>query len=213
MSPLSHNGAAPLLSVRDLRKDFLVKSGVFGRNAARVHAVGGVTLEIAAGETLGLVGESGCGKSTTGRCILRLIEPTSGEIRFEGRDIRALEGEQLRAVRRDMQIIFQDPFASLNPRHTVGAIVAEALIIHGLAKTRRAREERVASLLETVGLRPDHMRRFPHEFSGGQRQRIGIARAPRGRAEADRLRRARFRARRFDPGAGDQPAGRSAGEV
>ena len=168
---------APLLSVRDLRKEFVVRSGLFRRSADRVQAVGGVTLDIAAGETLGLVGESGCGKSTTGRCILRLIEPSAGEIRFEGRDVMRMAGDALRGLRRDMQIIFQDPFASLNPRHTVGAIVAEALIIHGLAKTRREREERVAFLLETVGLRPDHMRRFPHEFSGGQRQRIGIARA------------------------------------
>ncbi|HEX3348981.1 MAG TPA: dipeptide ABC transporter ATP-binding protein [Acetobacteraceae bacterium] len=171
------SGAEPLLSVRDLRKDFLVKSGVFGGTVARVQAVGGVTLDIARGETLGLVGESGCGKSTTGRCIMRLIEPSSGEIRFDGRDVTRLSGDGLRQMRRDMQIIFQDPFASLNPRHTVGTIVAEALIIHKLAKSRRAREERVADLLETVGLRADHMRRFPHEFSGGQRQRIGIARA------------------------------------
>ena len=123
------------------------------------------------------MGESGCGKSTTGRCILRLIEPSSGEIWFEGADVTRLGGEALRALRRDMQIIFQDPYASLNPRLTVGAIIGEALQIHGLAKSRRELEERVVQLLETVGLQPDHMRRFPHEFSGGQRQRIGIARA------------------------------------
>ena len=169
--------AAPLLSVRDLRKDFLVKSSGFGRPPNRVHAVGGVSFDISLGETLGLVGESGCGKSTTGRCILRLIEPTSGQVVFAGEDVTKLGGDALRTKRRDMQIIFQDPFASLNPRHTVGAIIGEALIVHGLAGDRRQRQERVADLLETVGLRPDHMRRFPHEFSGGQRQRIGIARA------------------------------------
>jgi len=169
--------AQPLLSVRDLTKRFPVRGGIFRRVVGQVHAVDGVSFDLGAGETLGLVGESGCGKSTTGRCILRLIEPTAGEIRFAGRDVRALSGRDLAAIRRDMQIIFQDPFASLNPRMTVGAIIGEALQIHGLAKTRREREARVAELLETVGLRPEHMSRFPHEFSGGQRQRIGIARA------------------------------------
>ncbi len=168
---------APLLSVRGVKKHFPIKGGVLGREVGRVHAVDGVSLDIAPGETLGLVGESGCGKSTTGRCIMRLIEPSAGEIWFEGRDVTRTKGETLRAMRRDMQIIFQDPFASLNPRHTVGAIVGEALAIHGLARTRREREDKVARLLETVGLQPQHMRRFPHEFSGGQRQRIGIARA------------------------------------
>ncbi|HTU54312.1 MAG TPA: oligopeptide/dipeptide ABC transporter ATP-binding protein [Acetobacteraceae bacterium] len=151
--------------------------GFLAREIERVRAVDGVTLEVEAGGTLGLVGESGCGKSTTGRCIMRLIEPSAGEIWFEGRDVTRLEGEELRGLRRDMQIIFQDPFASLNPRHTVGAIIGEALIIHKLAKTRRELNDRVVDLLETVGLRPDHLNRFPHEFSGGQRQRIGIARA------------------------------------
>ena len=142
-----------------------------------MHAVDHVSFELAAGETLGLVGESGCGKSTTGRCILRLIEPTAGEIWFEGRNVIEFDHGELDALRRDMQIIFQDPYASLNPRMTVGAIIGEALIIHGLAKNRRAFEDRVVELLETVGLNADHMRRYPHEFSGGQRQRIGIARA------------------------------------
>jgi oligopeptide transport system ATP-binding protein len=136
-----------------------------------------VSFDIAAGETLGLVGESGCGKSTTGRCILRLIEPTSGQVTFQGADVGRLSGKSLQALRRDMQIIFQDPYASLNPRLTVGAIIGEALVIHGLARSRRALEDRVVQLLDTVGLQADHMRRFPHEFSGGQRQRIGIARA------------------------------------
>jgi oligopeptide transport system ATP-binding protein len=166
-----------LLSVRDLRKHFAVKGGVLSRVVDRVHAVDGVSFDIGAGETLGLVGESGCGKSTTGRCILRLIEPSSGEILFKGVDVGKMDSNALRALRRDMQIIFQDPYASLNPRLTVGAIVGEALTIHGLAKSRREHEDRVVQLLETVGLQPDHMRRFPHEFSGGQRQRIGIARA------------------------------------
>ena len=166
-----------LLSVHDLRKHFAVKGGILSRVVDQVHAVDGVSFDIAAGETLGLVGESGCGKSTTGRCILRLIEPSSGEIWFEGADVTRMDATALRSLRRDMQIIFQDPYASLNPRLTVGAIVGEALTIHGLAKSRREHEERVVQLLETVGLQPDHMRRFPHEFSGGQRQRIGIARA------------------------------------
>jgi oligopeptide transport system ATP-binding protein len=150
---------------------------VFSRVVDKVHAVDGVSFDIGKGETLGLVGESGCGKSTTGRCILRLIEPSSGEVWFQGSDVTRLGTDALRSLRRDMQIIFQDPYASLNPRLTVGAIVGEALQIHGLAKSRKALEERVVELLETVGLQPDHLGRFPHEFSGGQRQRIGIARA------------------------------------
>jgi oligopeptide transport system ATP-binding protein len=166
-----------LLKVEDLTKTFVLKAGLFARDVPRVHAVDGVSFELAAGETLGLVGESGCGKSTTGRCILRLIEPSSGEVWFEGKNVTALDKAELSAIRRDMQIIFQDPYASLNPRMTVGAIIGEALVIHGLAKTRRQFEERIAELLETVGLNPDYMRRYPHEFSGGQRQRIGIARA------------------------------------
>jgi oligopeptide transport system ATP-binding protein len=169
--------AEPLLSVRGLTKRFPVRGGILRRVVDHVHAVDGVGFELGASETLGLVGESGCGKSTTGRCILRLIEPSEGEVRFEGRDVRALSGRDLAAIRRDMQIIFQDPFASLNPRMTVGGIIGEALEIHHLAASRREREAKVADLLETVGLRPDHMSRFPHEFSGGQRQRIGIARA------------------------------------
>ena len=167
----------PLLEVQNLVKQFSIKGGLLSREVDRVHAVDGISFDIKRGETLGLVGESGCGKSTTGRCILRLIEPTAGEIWFEGRDVRRLDRDALTALRRDMQIIFQDPFASLNPRMTVGAIIGEALVIHGLAKSKPAHEARVVELLETVGLRADHMRRYPHEFSGGQRQRIGIARA------------------------------------
>jgi oligopeptide transport system ATP-binding protein len=169
--------AEPLLRVKNLVKYFPIKGGLFSREVARVHAVDGISFDIMAGETLGLVGESGCGKSTTGRCILRLIEPTSGEVWFQGKNVTTLDKRSLRALRRDMQIIFQDPYASLNPRMTVGSIVGEALIIHKLAKSKKEREEKVAHLLETVGLHADHMRRYPHEFSGGQRQRIGIARA------------------------------------
>jgi oligopeptide transport system ATP-binding protein len=167
----------PLLRVNDLVKNFPVKGGLLRRTLGHVHAVDHVSFELAAGETLGLVGESGCGKSTTGRCILRLLEPTEGEVWFEGRNVIEFNRGELEALRRDMQIIFQDPYASLNPRMTVGQIIGEALIIHGLAKTRRAFQDRVVELLETVGLNSDHIRRFPHEFSGGQRQRIGIARA------------------------------------
>jgi oligopeptide transport system ATP-binding protein len=166
-----------ILSVRNLVKHFPVKGGMFSPTTEKVHAVDGVSFDIAAGETLGLVGESGCGKSTTGRCILRLIEPTSGEVWFEGKNVLTQEKQSLQQLRRDMQIIFQDPFASLDPRMTVGAIVGEALTIHKLTRTPREFEARVAELLEAVGLGPQHMRRYPHEFSGGQRQRIGIARA------------------------------------
>ena len=176
MSARTNNESA-LLSVKGLRKHFALKGGVFSREVERVHAVDGVSFDIGKGETLGLVGESGCGKSTTGRCILRLSEPSSGEVWFQGADVTRMKGPALQALRRDMQIIFQDPYASLNPRHTVGAIIGEALQIHNLTSSRRALEERVIELLETVGLQADHMRRFPHEFSGGQRQRIGIARA------------------------------------
>jgi oligopeptide transport system ATP-binding protein len=169
--------SGPILKVENLVKQFPVKGGLFSRVVDKVHAVDGVSFDIAAGETLGVVGESGCGKSTTGRCILRLIEPTSGEVWFEGKSVTRASKDGLRALTRDMQIIFQDPFASLNPRMTVGAIIGEALTIHGLAKSRREYEERIVDLLETVGLSADHLRRYPHEFSGGQRQRIGIARA------------------------------------
>ena len=169
--------AEPLLSVKHLVKNFPVRGGLLGREVATVHAVDDVSFELARGETLGLVGESGCGKSTVGRCLLRLIEPTSGEVRFEGQDMDALDRESLRRLCRDMQIIFQDPYASLDPRMTVGAIVGEALTIHKLTRTPAEYRDRIVELLETVGLNADHLRRYPHEFSGGQRQRIGIARA------------------------------------
>jgi len=167
----------PLLRVKNLKKYFPIRGGLLSREIARVHAVDNVSFEIMPGETLGLVGESGCGKSTTGRSILRLIEPTSGEVWFGAQNVTTLDKRSLRALRKEMQIIFQDPYASLNPRMTVGSIIGEALVIHKLAATRKRREERVVQLLETVGLAADHLRRYPHEFSGGQRQRIGIARA------------------------------------
>ena len=167
----------PLLRVKKLVKHFPVKGGLFARQVDKVHAVDGVSFDLAKGETLGVVGESGCGKSTTGRCILRLIEPTSGEVWFEGKNVTEMDREGLRATSRDMQIIFQDPYASLNPRMTVGAIIGEPLTIHKLTKSSAEYQDRIVELLETVGLNADHLRRYPHEFSGGQRQRIGIARA------------------------------------
>jgi oligopeptide transport system ATP-binding protein len=173
----SSSQTQPLLEVNGLTKQFPIKGGIFGREVDRVHAVDGVTFHINAGETLGMVGESGCGKSTTGRCILRLIEPTAGEVKFNGQNVTTMGSDALREVRRDMQIIFQDPFASLNPRMTVEAIIGEALTIHKLTQSPAEYRDRIVSLLETVGLNADHMKRFPHEFSGGQRQRIGIARA------------------------------------
>jgi oligopeptide/dipeptide ABC transporter ATP-binding protein len=166
----------PLLQVRNLRKVFPITRGVFARKVGEVRAVHDVSFDIMPGETLSLVGESGCGKTTTGRAILRLIEPTSGEVKFDGRDVLAMNPSELRGVRREMQIIFQDPVSSLNPRMTVGAAIREGITIHKLAEGAEA-DKRVARLLDEVGLRKEYATRYPHEFSGGQRQRIGIARA------------------------------------
>jgi oligopeptide/dipeptide ABC transporter ATP-binding protein len=177
--PSAAAGAArgqPLLSISQLTKHFPIRRGLFGREAGAVRAVDGVSLQVGRGETLGIVGESGCGKTTLGRCILRLIEPTSGQIHFDGIDVRALDSASMRRLRRRMQIIFQDPFSSSNPRLTVGAIGREGHTIHKLAAGAEA-DKRVRQLLEEVGLRPEYASRYPHEFSGGQRQRIGIARA------------------------------------
>ena len=166
----------PVIEVEGLKTYFPVKKGVLSRTVGYVRAVDGVTFAINEGETLGLVGESGCGKSTVGKTILKLIEPTAGKITLEGKDITALSRREMRPYRREMQIIFQDPYSSLNPRMSVGNIVGEPFVIHKLAKGRE-KEDRVAELFSRVGLRPEQMRSYPHEFSGGQRQRVGIARA------------------------------------
>lgn len=171
------NGASALVQVQDLVKEFpLPKSGVFDRNPGKVHAVSGISFDIDPGETLGLVGESGSGKSTAGRAILQLHEPTSGSVRYRGRELVGLDKNDLRELRKEVQMVFQDPYASLNPKMPVNDIVAEALVIHENMSTSD-RLDRVAELLQDVGLRPEHGNRYPHEFSGGQRQRIGIARA------------------------------------
>jgi len=166
----------PLLTVSDLKVWFPVASGVMQRTVGHVHAVDGVDLEIRAGETLGLVGESGCGKSTLGRAAIRLLKPTGGTVHFKGEDITSIRGEHLRALRREMAMIFQDPYASLDPRQTVGDIIGEPIDVHGLAKGKE-RQDRIRELLRVVGMNPRFADRYPHEFSGGQRQRIGIARA------------------------------------
>ena len=168
--------AEPLLVVKDLKKYFPIKGGIFSKTMGYVHAVDGVNFYLHEGESLGLVGESGCGKSTTARAVLRLIEPTDGEVLFEGTDICQMDQKEMRAIRRNMQIVFQDPYASLDPRRTVEQIIGEPLHVFHIG-SKKERKERIAYLLEKVGLSPEHARRYPHEFSGGQRQRIGIARA------------------------------------
>ena len=173
-SPEARAGHGPLVELEHLTKHFSVKQGVFSRAKGVVHAVEDVSLAVDRGETLGIVGESGCGKSTTARLVVRLIEPTSGTIRFEGEDISRRGQRSLRPLRRQMQIIFQDPYSSLNPRKSVGQIIAEPFAIH---HTEKDRKRRVQELLDRVGLSPEHYNRYPHEFSGGQRQRIGVARA------------------------------------
>jgi peptide/nickel transport system ATP-binding protein len=167
----------PLLDVRDLKVHFPIRKGVFSRVAGHVKAVDGISFQVWPGQTLGLVGESGCGKTTCGRAILRLIEPTAGQVLFEGKDLSRVPPKELRQMRRRMQIIFQDPYSSLNPRMTVGDMIAEPMEVHRLYKTKRERMDRVAQLLVEVGLLPAHMNRYPHEFSGGQRQRVSVARA------------------------------------
>ena len=167
---------AEILRVDNLVKHFPIRGGVLNRQVAAVKAVDGISFAVNEGETLGLVGESGCGKSTTARLVLRLIEPSSGSVHFEGRDLMTIPRDELRAMRRDLQIVFQDPYASLNPRMTIGNIIREPLVIHGIGEAEE-QKDRVKYLLETVGLNPEHVDRYPHEFSGGQRQRIGFARA------------------------------------
>ena len=176
MTVLDHSDETPLLEIHHVKKYFPIRKGVLQREVAQVHAVDDVSFALREGETLGLVGESGCGKSTLGRTLVRLLEPTSGEIYFQGRGIQDLGARRLRPLRSQMQMVFQDPYASLNPRKRVGTIVSDPMRIHGIG-TRSDRKQRVGELLETVGLSPEHYNRFPHEFSGGQRQRIGIARA------------------------------------
>src|SRR5580765_8821301 len=172
---MSANGT-PLLETVHVKKYFPIRKGLLSREVARVHAVDDVTLQVFEGETLGLVGESGCGKSTLGRTIIRLLEPTEGDVRFDGKSIAKLGPRALRPLRRQMQMVFQDPYASLNPRKRVGSIIGDPLKIHKIGN-KKEQKVQVEQLLETVGLSPEHYNRFPHEFSGGQRQRIGIARA------------------------------------
>ncbi len=177
-APAPTAGSETLLQVRNLVKHFPITRGIlFQHKVGAVQAVDGVNFELARGETLGLVGETGCGKSTTARLVMRLLQATSGEVLFEGRDITRLKGARLKEVRREMQMIFQDPYSSLNPRKTIGSIIGEPFVIHGLEKDKGARKKAVQELMETVGLNPEHYNRYPHEFSGGQRQRIGVARA------------------------------------
>jgi peptide/nickel transport system ATP-binding protein/oligopeptide transport system ATP-binding protein len=179
-SEASSNLAGPgetLMEVRDLFKHFPIHAGFFRRQVGAVKAVDGVSFDVMRGETLGLVGESGCGKSTTARLMLRLMDPTDGSITFNGREISSIKGAELKSLRREMQMIFQDPYSSLNPRKTVGTIISDPFLIHGIKQTKAERKSAVQGLMDTVGLNPEHYNRYPHEFSGGQRQRIGVARA------------------------------------
>ena len=177
-APSAADPREPLVQVRDLVKQFPITRGiVMQRKIGAVRAVDGVSFDVVRGETLGIVGETGCGKSTTAKLIMRLLDATAGEVRFDGQDITRLRGARLKAVRREMQIVFQDPYSSLNPRKTVGSIIGEPFAIHGLESGKGARKRAVQALMETVGLNPEHYNRYPHEFSGGQRQRIGVARA------------------------------------
>jgi peptide/nickel transport system ATP-binding protein/oligopeptide transport system ATP-binding protein len=174
---MSGNGQ-PLIELRDVKKHFAITQGViFQRTIGAVKAVDGVSFEVLRGETLGIVGETGCGKSTTARLIVRLMHPTGGQILFEGENIGARRGDRLKELRREMQMIFQDPYSSLNPRRRVGSIIAEPFVIHGLYKDEKERKRKVQELMDRVGLNPEHFNRYPHQFSGGQRQRIGVARA------------------------------------
>ncbi|MCS1351800.1 ABC transporter ATP-binding protein [Mechercharimyces sp. CAU 1602] len=169
--------SATLLQVRNLKKSFPIRGGIWGKKVGEVKAVEDVSFNVRSGETLGLVGESGCGKSTTGRALMRLIEPTSGEIEFDGISLMGLNTEEMRKQRRNLQMVFQDPFASLNPRKKIKSILEEPMKVHGLGANQLERQERVRELLEVVGLKGDYANRYPHQFSGGQRQRVGIARA------------------------------------
>src|SRR5688572_2902628 len=173
---MTTNGDA-VLEVRDLVKHFPIRQGLLQRQVGAVQAVDGVSFDVLRGDTLGIVGESGYGKSTTARLILRLMDPTSGSVKFEGEEIATVKGARLKELRRGMQMIFQDPYSSLNPRKTVGTIISEPFAIHGLNKSEGERKRTVQSLMDRVGLNPEHYNRYPHEFSGGQRQRIGVARA------------------------------------
>ena len=204
------NERTPLLKVEHLSKEFPAESGMFAKRFSKrvVSAVNDISFEIYPGETFGLVGESGCGKSTTGRTIMRLTKPTAGKVFFQGKDVAEMSKHEIKDMRREMQFIFQDPYASLNPRMTIGEIVSEPMTIHGVG-TKEERIERVRELLDVVGLNPEHINRYPHEFSGGQRQRVGIARAFALKPK----RRAGFRSGCVHSGPGSEPAQGTAGQV
>src|SRR4051795_10927943 len=177
MTDVAQPSGDTIMEVRDLVKHFPIRAGFLQRQVGAVQAVDGVSFDVVRGETLGLVGESGCGKSTTARLLMRLLDPSSGSINFDGREIAMLSRSDLRPLRREMQMVFQDPYSSLNPRKTVGSIIADPFVIHGIGDDGKGRKKRVQELMEVVGLNPEHYNRYPHEFSGGQRQRIGVARA------------------------------------